>query len=233
MTGFRATTIARLARRVAVLKREFPDCLHAFESSEKLFSGPSRYFHLKTIGLLAKHRSVVDAFYDDRYLNSLYAMLTAWGLHRMGPGNAKLRDIEDIRKSLIANADRIRVLQNLRLSDLGEPQMQRVRAEIWEVLSALKVSRARAFLVANSKALHHVLPGLMPPVDREYTLSFFFEATSVDGREETAFRVMFPAFWDIARSRRRTIKGWLRREGWSSSETKVIDNAIVGYWWSR
>jgi hypothetical protein len=63
---------------------------------------------------VVKHRPIVDAFYDDRYLDSPYAMLTSWGLHRMGPGNAKL-DIEDIRKSLIANADRIRALQDLKL----------------------------------------------------------------------------------------------------------------------
>jgi hypothetical protein len=36
----------------------------------------------------ARHESVVDALYDPAFCTSLYAALTAWGLHRMGPGNA-------------------------------------------------------------------------------------------------------------------------------------------------
>src|SRR5262249_53788539 len=212
-----------------VLKRKFPECLRAFESSQ-LFTGPSQYFHVKTIALLRKHRSVVDAFYDDRYFDSLYAMLASWGLHRMGPGNAKLRDIDEIRASLVANADRIRSLERLRLSDLEPSKVDGVTAEIWSVLKELKVTRARAFLVANSKALHHVLPRLMPPIDREYTLSFFFGSTSVDGREEAAFRLMYPYFWDVARSQTRVVQSRLRAEGWWTGETKIIDNAIVGYW---
>ncbi len=35
---------------------------------------------------------------------------------------------------------------------------------------------------------HHAFPKLMPPIDREYTLSFFFGNTLVDTHEEAAFR---------------------------------------------
>jgi hypothetical protein len=194
-----------------------------------LFSGPSQYFHLKTLATLTKHRSAVDAFHDDTYLDALYATLTAWGLHRMGPGNTKLRDIEEIRRNLILNTERIRALEQLRLSTVPIHETERVAERIWAVLRSLKVSRAKALLVANSKALHHVLPALVPPIDREYTLQFFFATKSVDGREEEAFRVMFPHFCQLARSQKSVLEKYLRAGGWNSSETKVIDNAIVGY----
>ena len=229
MTGFHRETLSRLEARVGELKRHFQECLAAFHDSE-LFSGPSQYFHLKTLACRARHRSVVEAFNDDQYLDSLYATLTAWGLHRMGPGNAKLRDITEIRGSLIRHADRLGELERLQLSELREQHVDRVAKEVWAVLRDLRITRAKAFLVANSKALHHALPGLLPPIDREYTLSFFFGNTTVDGREEEAFHAMFPSFWEIARSKKAVIEDSLRRKGWNSSETKVIDNAIVGYW---
>jgi hypothetical protein len=148
----------------------------------------------------------------------------------MGPGNAKLLDLATIRRSLINNADRIRALEGHRLSTLRASSVPQVSRDVWAVLSNLKVSRARAFMVANSKALHHVLPSLVPPIDRQYTLDFFFGSTTIDGREEAAFAVMFPHFYEIASAKADVIRGWVRRESWHTSETKVIDNAIVGYW---
>ncbi len=226
---FQEKTHRRLEKNVAGLKRDFAWALRRFDAKDR-FSGPSRHFHLRALHFLRKHRSPVDALYDPEYCDALYAALTAWGLHRMGPGNAKLLDLSIIRRSLIANGDRIRALAALRLSDFGSLDVDRVTNDVWTVLKNLKVSKARAFLVANTKALHHVLPALVPPVDRQYTLDFFFGSTLVDGRERTAFRVMYPLFHDIARSKAHVIRRWVHRKGWHTSESKVVDNAIVGYW---
>jgi hypothetical protein len=38
---------------------------------------------------------------------------------------------------------------------------------------ALKLSVSEATIVVNSKALFHVLPQLIPPIDRQYTVRFF------------------------------------------------------------
>jgi hypothetical protein len=83
-------------------------------------------------------------------------------------------------------------------------------------------------IVAGSKALHHVLPELVPPIDREYTLRFFFHTTNLPHREELAFRTVYPCFWKIATSCRKEIECRLGR-GMNTSITKVIDNAVVGY----
>src|SRR5438093_2845222 len=117
MSGFRRSTLRRMARRVEALKRHFVWSLRAFERDSR-FVGPSQYFHLRTLERRRQHPSVVDAFHDPDYCDALYATLTAWGLHRMGPGNAKLLDLATIRRSLINNADRIRALEGHRLSTL-------------------------------------------------------------------------------------------------------------------
>jgi hypothetical protein len=48
-------------------------------------------------------------------------------------------------------------------------------------------SVAEVRLVANSKALHHVLPGLIPPIDRMYTFQSFY------GRKMLSMREMRPS----------------------------------------
>ncbi len=229
MHRFHERTLRRLGRRVALLKRHFVWSLRHFDAKE-LFSGPSLYFHRRTIECRRKHHSAVDALHDSEFYDLLYATLTAWGLHRMGPGNAKLLDLPAIRESLVRNSDRIHALEGLRLSDFGSMDGDLVTKRVWAVLRDLKVTKAKAFLVANTKALHHVLPALVPPVDRQYTLDFFFGAAIIDGREEAAFRVMYPLFHDIAKSKASVIQRWIHRNGWHTSESKVVDNAIVGYW---
>ncbi len=231
MGGFQRKTLQRIRRRTNRLRKHFETSLRAFDRID-LFSGPSQYFHLRTIACLRRHRSVIDALNNERYFDFLYATLTAWGLHRMGRGNTKLREPQAIRHSLLRNADRIRELETLRLSDFGVASVDRVTEDVWMVLKDLEVTKAKAFLVANSKALHHVLPSLVPPIDREYTLSFFFGGTSIAGREEVAFRAMYPHFHELARSRQTAVRRWIRRKGWNTSESKVIDNAIVGSWYS-
>ncbi len=230
MHYFRPRTLKRLARRVEGLKKDFVWSLRAFDR-RRLFSGPSQYFHLRTLHYLKRHRSAVEALRDDQYCDALYAALASWGLHRMGPGNAKLRDLDTIRRSLIKNGEAIRDLEDLRLSDFGGRTTEDVTRAIWAVLRSLRVTRAKAFLVANTKTLHHVLPALIPPVDREYTLDFFFGPTTIDGREKAAFHAMFPRLHDIAKAKANVIARWRRRKGWHTSESKVVDNAIVGYWY--
>jgi hypothetical protein len=85
----RSDTIRRIEESVAELIAEFDGCCDVFDRAN-LFTGPSAYFHSKTLALLGQHASAGDALLDAAFLESLYATLTAWGMHRMGPGGAKL-----------------------------------------------------------------------------------------------------------------------------------------------
>jgi hypothetical protein len=82
--------------------------------------------------------------------------------------------------------------------------------------------------VAGAKALHHVLPGLVPPIDREYTIRFFFHSTTLNHGDERAFKEMYPHFQEISSVSLEEIRSRLG-DGMNTSETKVLDNAIVGY----
>jgi len=83
-------------------------------------------------------------------------------------------------------------------------------------------------IVLGSKALRHLLPELVVPIDREYTQRFFGWANpTLQNFPERCFREAFAGFAAIAREAN---PAQYVGRGWHTSKTKVIDNAIVGLW---
>ncbi|HEX7569783.1 MAG TPA: hypothetical protein VF492_04705, partial [Verrucomicrobiae bacterium] len=66
------------------------DEAHAEYHKAGVFSGPSVYFHLKS--LKASRDKNFDSFAE-----YVYATLASWGMHRMGPSGAKMGDFEKFR----------------------------------------------------------------------------------------------------------------------------------------
>jgi hypothetical protein len=227
----RDESLHRTAQRVTDLIKDFDNCCDTFDRAN-LFAGPCLYFHFKTLSLLRQHNSVADAIRDDAFLESLYATLTAWGLHRMGPRGAKLRDFTVMAESIKEVADRITMLSRFALFHLNADEIPSVAENIWAVIASLKIGFGETKIVAGSKALHHILPDLIPPIDRQYTIRFFLNNKSLYQGDKSAFLEMFPYFHQIAIQRRAQIE---RRvgTGMNTSPTKVIDNAIVGFVQSR
>ena len=132
--------------------------------------------------LYGRHSSVLTLLDDETYFDSLYATLTAWGMHRMGPGNTKLLDIATIRDGVRKNTKRLEDLQTLNITTVTQDQQEEVIDALWAVLADLWVSVAEARIVANSKLLHHILPGLVPPIDREYTFGVCLQSEDAEHR---------------------------------------------------
>jgi hypothetical protein len=213
--------------RLADLSANLEHFVGVFEEAEK-FSGPSLYFHYKTLNCLRTYRSASEAIFSDELFDWLYATLASWGMHRMGKGNTKLRDIEQIKASVRAQSATIASLQDLSLLELCPEAVSRISHELWRLLSSLAISIAEAQIVANSKVLHHLIPSLVPPIDRTYTFHFFYNRNTLSIAEGEAFIEMFSRFYTIA-SANKDIIAKLVGHGWNTSNTKVIDNAIVGY----
>jgi hypothetical protein len=223
--------VERVQRRIGDLVSTFDDCLARFES-DAIFAGPTLYFHLRTLETLRAHVSPAQALDDQRWFDYLYATLASWGMHRMGPRGAKLRPMDDLRDSFQGQRPAIAEIQRLRLHELSSDEVKDVAHRLWSILSGLKVGIGQTILIANSKALHHLLPELMPPVDRQYTLMFFFNSTMLPpDTQERTFKTMYPYFHEIALACRDRIFAALDagRSPWNTSTTKVIDNAVIGY----
>jgi hypothetical protein len=151
-------------------------------------------------------------------------------MHRMGAQRAKVPDFEEFAESLIACEAAIQELWNFNITTIGENAAATVTGKAWWIISRLRASRSESRVVSGSKTLHHVLPALVPPIDREYTFRFFTGQTMLNGGEMRAFSEWFPLLCEIGRRCRGEIIGAVGRPGvMATSTSKVVDNAIVGF----
>jgi hypothetical protein len=81
--------------------------------------------------------------------------------------------------------------------------------------------------------LHHLLPDLIPPIDRQYTFRFFTGQMAVMS-DRAAFLSWFPQLANIGSRCQQPIQDAIRRGGFmATGEAKIIDNAIIGYMQQR
>jgi len=192
------------------------------------FTGPSLHFYEKATAIRSKCSNVGQLLNEPLFCEWVYATLTAWGMHRMGPGNTKLKPLETIMASLDQQSDKINDLWDLRLENITNDQVKSTAATLWQILDKLNVSIAATKIVANTKTLHHILPSLVAPIDRTYTLRFFYNSNTK--LEAERFTEMFRGFHRIAVSAKDEIARLLGGQcAWNTSESKIIDNAIVGW----
>jgi len=213
--------------RVTQLSAGFEQCVAAF-TQQSLFTGPSLHFHLKTMAIRARYASAVEALRDKEFFEFLYATLTAWGMHRMGRSYAKLADYDEIVASFQRQAGAIGEIESLRLRNLNPTEAQEAGLRLWSIMASLRISTSETQIVASSKALHHLLPSLVPPIDREYTLRFFYNHKTISRGDKATFLEIFPLLRDIAASQGHRLEQ-LVGSGMNTSETKVINNAIIGF----
>ena len=223
----------RMDARVDELINRVEECLDAFDEAA-VFTGPSVFFHAETLRQRRSHVSLQTAIVDRSLLVSIYATLTSWGMHRMGPGGAKLVAFDVFAESIRQLEEHLVPLETLRLEELSGAEAMEVGGRLWQAVQALSVSATESRVVAGTKALHHLLPDLLPPMDRRYTDGFFlgadrtFNSLAFQADPAGAFVEIFPRMVGICRQCRRSFIPRIG-SGLHTSPTKCVDNAIVGY----
>lgn len=223
------STTDRIARRVEELSNTFSECLDRFDA-QPVFVGPPVHFHHRTLGRLrSRGLAAILSDPDDLYWDYLYATLTAWGLNRLGSDSkTRLVGFDEYRDCTISHGDAILELEPYEITQLtNADEVQSVTAGLQKLIENLCVAVSPSKIVANSKALHHLLPNLVPPVDRRYTLRFFYDSVNPPGIAN-CFPEIFPPLVGIAVENKQVI---LDRVGigFNTSTSKVIDNAVVGF----
>jgi hypothetical protein len=103
-----------------------------------------------------------------------------------------------------------------------------VQSATWSTIEALNVVDNDAQLVAGTKTLHHLLPDLVPPMDREYAQRFFrWHSPQFQYGQEKCFKIAFAALVLVARQV--DPRQYVGTHPWHTSATKVLDNALVGF----
>jgi hypothetical protein len=136
----------------------------------KVFGGPCVYFHTECL------KAGKEDFLGKRHLEMMYATLTAWGLHRMGDAQktkAKLKEWVCFRDSIAGQKAILKQFRGESMLGMKEDEYSQRVADLRPCYDAFNLSESESTVVVNSKALHHILPELIPPIDRQYTIRFF------------------------------------------------------------
>ncbi len=148
------------------LKANYTDFQNNLINVGNDFGGPSLYFHKRS--LEEKNKS----FLSDTHIENIYATLVAWGMHRMGDTSTKMVDFDVFKNSIINQKDILITLKDYKINDLNLDRNVLIE-QLKSICFSFQVSISNSKIVGNSKTLAHILPDLVPPIDRQYTIRFF------------------------------------------------------------
>jgi hypothetical protein len=203
------------------------DTAHEAYYRAETFGGPSLHFDLRS--LEAARAQDFECFAE-----YVYAVLTSWGMHRMGPGGSKMRDFEEFRASLQLVWPIALQLQEKTSGSLRESDWSNLKT----VFCGIRCMASGTSLVGNSKVMAHLLPHLIPPVDRAYTLKFLYRNSQITNGIEVEWmelvEILKGFFYPFSRSPlfQSKAEGWLvqnDRFKWDTSHLKILDNLMIGF----
>ena len=209
--------------RVDMLVRDFERYVLAFDEKPAFTRSGQFENHAETIRLRFDLGSVSASLQSSEFLDCLWNTLLSWGI---GSRASRLVGLEQFEEVLRRHAFAISEIEDERLDAPGL-RVQSIADKVWAIINALGIVENKAKLVPCTKALHHLLPELIVPMDRKYTGTFFgWQGPDFQYRQDKIFHDAFERFAIIAKSANpRQYVG----SGWRTSVTKVIDNAIVAF----
>lgn len=214
---------AERQRRVRTLIDEFPALLDYYDDHLPFDRSGQYANHRRTIDLRRQAGSVADALADGRFLRSLYSTLESWGI---GSRASRLVPFDHFAAELRRWSEPLADLDDLTI-DGPELPVDATRDDLWRLIDGIHLVDNQAPIVALSKTLHHILPDLLPPIDRMYTQEFFgFHNPEFQYGQQQTFGEIWTHFVEIARAVNPA--GYVG-DGWRTSRSKVIDNAIVAF----
>lgn len=180
-------------------------------------------FHRQAIDRRRELGSDAAALHDKIFLDSLYETLQKWGIGRRA---SHLVDRLTFELSLLSQESEISILEQYNIEE-ADFDVDRVGVTISNLIGNLGVVTNVSKIVAGSKALHHILPDLVPPLDRKWSGLFF--KWSPSGPQNELQRVFGEAFRSLALVAVTAKPSRLIDSGWNSSSTKFLDNGLIGF----
>ncbi len=173
---------------------------------------------------LLMNKSQEDIF-SDEYLELVYTTLIAWNMNGRA---AKLADINKFKGSIRKNRKEIESMVNMRLEKLTENELKKVIAILQKLFNDLELVKTNSPLVTFSKTMHFLLPNLIVPIDRRYTITFFYGLRGIPekGKQFAVFEEIFTKFWEL--SKKYDLSRYVDKV-WNRNIPKIMDNAIIGF----
>ena len=163
-------------------------------------------------------------FLCDEHIELIYTTLIAWNMNSRG---AKLCGYNKFRTMLLKKKDLLQELRTKYIEKLSNEEFVEVSEKIKKLYFSLKISDTKTQLISFSKTIHFLLPNLVMPIDRKYTLSFFYNKTNVN------YKSQYYDYCEIQKvlhcvSLRYKLSDYLD-QNWNLNIPKTFDNAIIGF----
>lgn len=210
-------------QRVQELCRDFAHYVRLYDERVPFQRAGQYEWHRRTIDHRLRMGSLSAAVRDEQFIASLWQTLAAWG---MNSRRAKLVPLQQLQQGLIARLALLAPLESLKID--GDPPLgPQVAGQVWATIEAIPVTQGESKIVGGTKALHHLLPDLVPPMDRRYTQVFFhWDTPQFQARQRAVFTDMFG---HVARLAQATHPSRFVGTGWRTSPAKILDNAVVAF----
>jgi len=163
--------------------------------------------------------------FSDKYIELAYTTLIAWNMNQRG---AKLSDFETYKHSLLIHKEHIEYFEKYRIEKFTDSK------EIGERLKFLfdnlqLVDTGKPKLVTFSKTLHYFLPNLLMPIDRSYTIKYFYYNTNFSKDNDVQFEMYYEIFKQFMQLSVYYDFNKYIDEKWNRNIPKIIDNIIIAY----
>jgi len=223
----------KIEEQMKDLVDNFPSYISIFKTNNP-FSGPSEYFYIHKIISITK-KGNYELVFTKEFIEYIYATLASWGMHRMGPENkgAKMNDFDSFQNCILSNKETILKLKDCRLEKVN---IEEIKSELEELyLGFWSLMKSNSKLVASSKVMHFLLPHLIPPMDREYTMKFFGKnlpsISSFEDKNNIAkeLKIFLSTLLEMMNISHQVDCSKFIDDNFSPTIPKVIDNAIVSY----
>jgi len=179
--------------------------------------------HSETIGLRRSLGSVAAATESHEFRGLLRQTLRSWGIG--------IRGSRQVSESVFHEGLREfqKSFEDIETEQIEDPMraVEDLTEKVWHLVRDLPVVESKAKIVAGTKTVHHLLPDLVPPMDRAWTGKFFrWSVADPQNNQEAIFKEAFGAFCGIAQVVR---PSRFVGSGWNTSQSKVLDNGLIGY----
>ena len=188
---------------------------------------PGNYLYRK----ICKENDINRKF-EDKFIELIYVTLSAWNMNSRG---AKLSDFEDFKSSIKTNKNQIVNLSKYRIEKIREIEFDMITWRLKHLFDNLKLvgknknNKEKPRLVTFSKTMHFLLPDLVVPIDRTYTLKFFYGNKSINPKLNLQFQKFLHIFKECSNFASKSKLNSKLDDNWNQNIPKIIDNIIIGY----
>ena len=174
----------------------------------------------------------INRKFEDKFIELIYVTLSAWNMNSRG---AKLSDFEDFKGSIKINKNQIVNLSKYRIEKIQEIEFEMITKILEHLFYNLKLvgksknNKEKPRLVTFSKTMHFLLPDLIMPIDRKYTLNFFYNNISVNPKLNLQLQKFLNIFKECSNFALKSKLNSKLDDNWNQNIPKIIDNVIIGY----